>query len=163
MISDTKKVIKLLCLFKKCHLKKFLLHFTTFWLNDVAFDSSSIKAYQKRFLFQNLGTTLRSVHFSEEAILLISYPGELFLRILKFLTLPLLLSCLITVSASINPKVSGKMTVKTVTYFAMTSFISAVIAILMALIIQPGNVMHSSSKPVAPRMKFIDSMLDLGR
>lgn len=106
---------------------------------------------------------MRSVNFSDEAILLISYPGELFLRILKFLTLPLLLSCLITVSASINPKVSGRMTIKTVTYFAMTSMISASIAVMIALIFQPGNVMQTSSKPPGPRMKFIDSMLDLGR
>lgn len=106
---------------------------------------------------------MRSVHFSDEAILLISYPGELFLRILKFLTLPLLLSCLITVSASINPKVSGRMTLKTVSYFATTSFFSAIVAIIMALVIQPGNVAQSSPKVTGPRMKFIDSMLDLGR
>lgn len=115
--------------------------------------------------FLSPGTTLRPMRFSDEAILLISYPGEIFLRILKLLTLPLLLSCLITVSASINPKVSGRMTVKTISYFASTSFVSAVIAILIALVFQPGKVADSAlvSNTVGLKLKFIDSMLDLGR
>lgn len=115
-------------------------------------------------LFSHLGTTLRPMHFSDEAILLISYPGEIFLRVLKLLTLPLLLSCLITVSASINPKVSGRMTIKTIIYFACTSAVSAVIAISIALVLQPGNVNTTIPiKPTGIRLKFIDSMLDLGR
>ncbi|XP_031622947.1 excitatory amino acid transporter 3-like [Contarinia nasturtii] len=55
------------------------------------------------------------------------------------------------------------MTLKTVTYFATTSLISASIAILIALLFQPGEIMQSTQEVNAPRMKFIDSILDLGR
>lgn len=105
------------------------------------------------------------MQFSNESILLISYPGEIFLRILQFLILPLLLSCLITVSASINPEVSGKLTVQTVIYFALTSTISSVIGICLALIFKPGELFSSSIPPPAngTKIQFIDSMLDLGR
>lgn len=105
------------------------------------------------------------MHFSDEAQLLISFPGEIFLRILKLLTLPLLLSCLITVSASINPKVSGRMTIKTISYFASTSMVSAIVGILIALVLRPGTINSSSveSNTVGLKLKFVDSMLDLGR
>lgn len=41
------------------------------------------------------GLTLRQLNLSSESITLISYPGELFLRTLKLMVLPFIISCLI--------------------------------------------------------------------
>lgn len=70
------------------------------------------------------GAILRPYGFSTETILLISYPGELFMRILKLLTLPLLISSLINVSANLNLQMNGKIALRTIIYFALTSMFS---------------------------------------
>lgn len=41
------------------------------------------------------GLTLRPLNLSSDTITLISYPGELFLRTLKLMVLPFIISCLI--------------------------------------------------------------------
>jgi Na+/H+-dicarboxylate symporter len=41
------------------------------------------------------GVGLRPLHLSPDAILLVSYPGELFMRLLKLMILPLVIASLI--------------------------------------------------------------------
>lgn len=111
------------------------------------------------------GTGLRSFNLSADTIMLISYPGELFLRMLKLLTLPMLISSLITVSANLNARLNGKMALRTITYFASTSMFTAFLGICIALSIQPGN--FNTSMTVADNgiklTSFLDNILDLGR
>ena len=52
-----------------------------------------------------LGLGLRNLSIPADTILLISYPGELFMRLLKLMILPLVIASLITGSASLNAKV----------------------------------------------------------
>ena len=52
-----------------------------------------------------LGLTLRNVDMSQECIRMVAYPGELFMRLLKLMILPLVIASLITGSASLNAKV----------------------------------------------------------
>ncbi|KAG4071065.1 hypothetical protein HA402_006851 [Bradysia odoriphaga] len=99
--------------------------------------------------------------------MLISYPGELFLRLLKLVTLPMLVSSLVTVSANLNARMNGKIVFRTLVYFATTSMLSALCGILIAILLQPGNV--SSGKSLdetiqsGQQTKFLDTILDLGR
>lgn len=111
------------------------------------------------------GITFRSHNFSNDTIMLISYPGELFLRLLKLVTLPMLISSLITVSANLNARMNGKIVSRTIIYFASTSMLSAFSGICIGILFKPGNA--SVSRDVIQdriqKTNFLDSILDLGR
>ncbi|GBP84746.1 Putative sodium-dependent excitatory amino acid transporter glt-6 [Eumeta japonica] len=59
-----------------------------------------------------IGFGFRSYNLGADALLLISYPGELFMRVLKLMILPLIIASLIAGSASLNAKMSGKIAAK---------------------------------------------------
>lgn len=98
---------------------------------------------------------------------LISYPGELFMRLLKLLILPLIISSLISGSASLNARMNGRIAVRTFVYFVLTSVFNAFLGICLVLIIHPGSTdMHGDGGVAANPAKtasIFDSLLDLGR
>ena len=53
------------------------------------------------------GLALRYYELEPATIAIIAYPGELFMRLLKLMILPLVIASLITGSASLNAKMSG--------------------------------------------------------
>ena len=54
-----------------------------------------------------------------------SYPGELFMRMLQLMILPLVVASLVTGAAGLNAKLNRKIALRTITYFLSTSLISA--------------------------------------
>ena len=48
---------------------------------------------------------MRQLDLGNETIRMVAYPGELFMRLLKLMILPLVIASLITGSASLNAKV----------------------------------------------------------
>ncbi|KAL7742416.1 hypothetical protein ACLKA6_019047 [Drosophila palustris] len=113
-----------------------------------------------------LGLSLRPLHLDGDSIMLISYPGELFMRVLKLMILPLVISSLIAGSASLNAKMNGKIALRTLIYFASTSLFNAALGIALVLLIHPGNPdLHNADDRATDRkaVKLLDSLLDLGR
>ncbi|KAH8279554.1 hypothetical protein KR018_000819, partial [Drosophila ironensis] len=113
-----------------------------------------------------LGLSLRPLHLHGDSIMLISYPGELFMRVLKLMILPLVISSLIAGSASLNAKMNGKIALRTLVYFASTSFFNAALGIALVLLIHPGNPdLHNADDRSTDRraVNLLDSLLDLGR
>ena len=72
-----------------------------------------------------LGLSLRPLHLSPAMISLIAYPGELFMRLLKLMILPLVVASLVSGAASLNAKINGKIAARTIVYFLSTSLISS--------------------------------------
>eukprot|EP00096_Caligus_rogercresseyi_P015728 TRINITY_DN819_c0_g1_i2.p1 TRINITY_DN819_c0_g1~~TRINITY_DN819_c0_g1_i2.p1 ORF type:complete len:553 (-),score=118.23 TRINITY_DN819_c0_g1_i2:182-1840(-) len=114
-----------------------------------------------------MGLLLRSVDLSPDTIMLLSYPGELFMRLLKLMILPLIIASLITGSASLNAKTNGIVALRTIVYFITTSLISALIGLILVLLIHPGN---SETKSILGdgnteerKLDIMDNFLDLGR
>lgn len=92
------------------------------------------------------------------------------MRILKLMILPLVITSLITGTASINAKMNGKIALRTFVYFAATSIFHALLGTSLALLIHPGDPDLSVSKSAAAEqtansksLNLIDSVLDLGR
>jgi len=86
-----------------------------------------------------LGTFLRVMELESETILLIAYPGELFMRLLKLMILPLIIASLITGAASLNAKMNGMIALRTIVYFIVTSLFSACVGLVLVIAIHPGN------------------------
>ncbi|KAJ0012774.1 hypothetical protein NQD34_017108 [Periophthalmus magnuspinnatus] len=86
-----------------------------------------------------LGFALRPYKMSYREVKYFSFPGELLMRMLQMLVLPLLVSSLITGMAALDSKASGKMGMRAVIYYMTTTFIAVFIGILVVLIIHPGR------------------------
>lgn len=112
------------------------------------------------------GFSLRSMNLSPEAIALVSYPGEIFMRLLKLVLLPLIVSGLITATAGANLRTNRPIAVRTLIYFVFTTFLNALLGICLALLIHPGMTgVDQNPKPVTNNktISLMDSFLDLGR
>ncbi|XP_066509352.1 excitatory amino acid transporter 1-like [Hoplias malabaricus] len=112
-----------------------------------------------------LGFALRPYKLSYREVKYFSFPGELLMRMLQMLVLPLLVSSLITGMAALDSRASGKMGVRAVIYYTTTTVIAVFIGIVMVLIIHPGSGHRDefSSKETIEQVSPADAFLDLIR
>uniref|UniRef100_A0A8C2X375 Amino acid transporter n=1 Tax=Cyclopterus lumpus TaxID=8103 RepID=A0A8C2X375_CYCLU len=112
-----------------------------------------------------LGFLLRGTHLSTQAKIYFSFPGELLMRMLKMLILPLITSSLMSGLSSMESKACCRIGVLTVTYYLWTTFIAVVVGIVLVLIIKPGvgTDMESHRLGGGPVMTSADALLDLIR
>lgn len=115
-----------------------------------------------------LGFVGRYVQFSTTTKLLITFPGEMLLRVLKMLILPLIVSSLITGLAQLDPKSSGKMGLRALGFYVLTTLIATATGITLALIIGPGRNQKdtytaSSKKGPTQQLTTLDALLDIIR
>ncbi|KAK1803753.1 hypothetical protein P4O66_020772, partial [Electrophorus voltai] len=112
-----------------------------------------------------LGFFLRSQQLSEQEVKYFQFPGELLMRMLKMLILPLVVSSLMSGLAALEPKCSGRLGLITVSYYLWTTFLAVVVGIVLVLVVQPGGMAQKedsggASKPI---MSSADALLDLIR
>uniref|UniRef100_A0A8C9WJQ0 Amino acid transporter n=1 Tax=Scleropages formosus TaxID=113540 RepID=A0A8C9WJQ0_SCLFO len=86
-----------------------------------------------------LGFSLRPLKMSYREVKYFSFPGEMLMRMLQMLVLPLLVSSLITGMAALDSRSSGKMGMRAVVYYMTTTFVAVFIGIIIVLIIHPGK------------------------
>ncbi|XP_037585831.1 excitatory amino acid transporter 5 isoform X2 [Cebus imitator] len=112
-----------------------------------------------------LGFFLRTRRLSQQEISYFQFPGELLMRMLKMMILPLVISSLMSGLASLDPKTSSRLGILTVAYYLWTTFMAVVVGIFMVSVIHPGSAAQKetaeqSGKPV---MSSADALLDLIR
>ncbi|XP_011502746.1 PREDICTED: excitatory amino acid transporter [Ceratosolen solmsi marchali] len=118
------------------------------------------------FLGVFIGFSLRPLGLGGDAVMLIGYPGELFMRLLKLMILPLVIASLISGSASLNARMNGMIAVRTLVYFILTSLLNAILGVTIVLLIHPGNPgLREAITPLANAraVNILDNLLDLGR
>ncbi|XP_040276899.1 excitatory amino acid transporter 1 [Bufo bufo] len=109
-----------------------------------------------------LGFSVRSYKMSFREIKYFSFPGELLMRMLQMLVLPLIVSSLVTGMAALDSKASGKMGLRAVVYYMTTTIIAVIIGIIIVVVIHPGKGtkenMHREGKiePVTAADAFMD-------
>ncbi|XP_041863159.1 excitatory amino acid transporter 4 [Melanotaenia boesemani] len=113
-----------------------------------------------------LGFSLRPHNFSLRDIKYFAFPGELLMRMLQMLVLPLIVSSLVTGISSLDSKASGKMGIRAVVYYMVTTLVAVFIGIVIVMIIRPGQ--GSRDSPVAKNgniepVQAADAFLDLIR
>ncbi|KPP70203.1 excitatory amino acid transporter 5-like [Scleropages formosus] len=112
-----------------------------------------------------LGFFLRSRRLSEQEVKYFQFPGELLMRMLKMLILPLVVSSLMSGLAALDAKCSSRLGLITISYYLWTTFVAVVVGIIMVSIIHPGGAAQKedsedSGKPI---MSSADALLDLIR
>ncbi|XDV51918.1 hypothetical protein PO909_020710 [Leuciscus waleckii] len=142
--------------------------------------SVSVRKYVKDYIRRNglltlsvlavitgcvLGFMLRGLALSTQAKIYFSFPGELLMRILKMLILPLITSSLMSGLSSMESKACCRMGVLTVTYYLWTTFIAVVVGIVLVLIIKPGygTDVESNRLGGGQVITSADALLDLVR
>ncbi|XP_049586508.1 excitatory amino acid transporter 5-like [Syngnathus scovelli] len=112
-----------------------------------------------------LGFFLRTKRLSEQEVKYFQFPGELLMRMLKMLILPLVVSSLMSGLAALDAKCSSRLGLITVSYYLWTTFVAVIVGIVMVSVIHPGGAAQKedsedSSKPI---MSSADALLDLIR
>lgn len=98
------------------------------------------------------------------AVMLIGFPGELFMNMLKLLILPLIVASLVTAVASLDSKATAKIGRRTVIYYLSTTFIAVTLGIILVTSIQPGKGgKPDSGGKYTPKYRTVDSLLDVVR
>ena len=94
----------------------------------------------------------------------IKFPGELFIRMLKLIVIPLITSSIIVALNDIDMKSAGRMGRRTMIYYIITTVLSAILGLVLAIIIQPGSdVNEENAKSGSKDRNSVDSFLDLMR
>ncbi|XP_054907946.1 excitatory amino acid transporter 4 [Poeciliopsis prolifica] len=142
-----------------------------------SFSKESLKGFFRRNLFVLftvasvalgviLGFALRPHNLSMREIKYFSFPGELLMRMLKMLVLPLIVSSLVTGISSLDRRASGKMGVRAVVYYMVTTLIAVFIGIVIVMIIRPGKGSRDNPAVKTGNIESIqatDAFLDLIR
>eukprot|EP00112_Aurelia_sp_Birch-Aquarium-sp1_P004755 Seg154.13 transcript_id=Seg154.13/GoldUCD/mRNA.D3Y31 product="Excitatory amino acid transporter 2" protein_id=Seg154.13/GoldUCD/D3Y31 len=98
------------------------------------------------------------------ALVLIGFPGELLMRMLKLLILPLIVSSLIVGLAALDQQASGRLGRRAVCYYMGTTLLAVILGIILVLIINPGGKASLNVKKQKQRdVIALDSFLDLLR
>lgn len=114
-----------------------------------------------------IGLGVRNAALTRTQVIYVGFPGEILIRLLKMIIIPLVVCSLVSGAASIDPKALGKLGGWAMLFFMVTTLIASSIGVVMAFIISPGSV--SVSRPayleedVPASKEIIDSFLDLIR
>ncbi|CAF0913995.1 unnamed protein product, partial [Brachionus calyciflorus] len=116
-----------------------------------------------------LGFVLRAnTNFKPPTKKYFGVPGELFLRGLKFLILPLISSSLITGIAGLGVQKTGKVAARAFTFYFSSTFTAVIVGLILVTTIKPGTLSKNSitikSDPVGNRkVNTADTFIDLLR
>jgi len=114
-----------------------------------------------------ISNTINSIENPEErktTLLLIGFPGELFLNMLKMIVLPLIIASLITALSSLDSASTGKIGRRVLLYYLVTTICASVVGIIMVVTIRPGRIgKEDTSFTKDSEYRTVDSFLDLFR
>ncbi|XP_003922739.1 neutral amino acid transporter A isoform X1 [Saimiri boliviensis] len=119
-----------------------------------------------------LGAALRGLSLSRTQVTYLAFPGEMLLRMLRMIILPLVVCSLVSGAASLDASALGRLGGIAVAYFGLTTLSASALAVALAFIIKPGSGaqtlqssdlgLEDSGPPPVPK-ETVDSFLDLAR
>lgn len=98
-------------------------------------------------------------------IMLIGFPGELFMSMLKMIILPLIVASVITAVSTLNPDVAGRIGRRALIYYLGTLILAALLGLTLVMAIRPGLSDKPSEQKDVKAVKYrnLDSLLDMIR
>ncbi|XP_033916994.1 neutral amino acid transporter A [Melopsittacus undulatus] len=115
-----------------------------------------------------LGTAVRGADLSPAQVAYLAFPGELLLRMLRMVILPLVVCSLVSGAASLDTRSLGRLGGIAVAYFLGTTLLASGLAVALGFIIRPGAGATGLNAPsltgaVPTSKETVDSFLDLIR
>ncbi|KAJ6637409.1 Excitatory amino acid transporter 3 [Pseudolycoriella hygida] len=115
--------------------------------------------------------TASSTQWQQRDIMYLNFIGEIFMRMLKCLILPLMASSIMTAIGSLDLSLSKKIGARAVAFYLTTTFLSVVLGIILTITIQPGASRSDTSNRTIdtefshkPHVSStVDTLLDLVR
>lgn len=104
--------------------------------------------------------------WNQRQLLYIGFIGEMFLRMLKCLILPLIFSSLVFAIGNIDAQLSGKIALRAITFYMTTTVGAIITGIVLVVLVQPGNrgkVEIEEEYVAGKKITTIDTILDLVR
>ncbi|BFZ09357.1 hypothetical protein BsWGS_12396 [Bradybaena similaris] len=105
-----------------------------------------------------LGLTVRIARPSPDALLWIGMPGELYMRLLQAMILPLIVCTVIDGTANTDPKSNGRIGLVTMAYIMTTNTLGVIVGIAIALIISPGSTRADADGGAAPDTRNLQTV-----
>uniref|UniRef100_A0AAG5D9K4 Amino acid transporter n=1 Tax=Anopheles atroparvus TaxID=41427 RepID=A0AAG5D9K4_ANOAO len=115
-----------------------------------------------------LGLLLKNseIPWTEREVMYIQYPGDLFLRMLKCLIVPLLVSSITSAIGSLDLSMSKKIAFRAIVYYFTTTICAVILGIILVSTIRPGTgreVNPIAGKATTRQVLTADTLLDLIR
>lgn len=92
------------------------------------------------------GFILRAIYLKEDGdkfksrtVMYVSFPGDIFLKILKSLILPLIISSLISAVGSLDISLSKQIGIRAILYYLFTTMMAVIMGIFLVIVIHPGG------------------------
>jgi Na+/H+-dicarboxylate symporter len=106
--------------------------------------------------------------FNARTVMYVNFLGDLFLRILKSLILPLIVSSLIAAVGSLDISLSKRIGTRAIAYYLLTTILAVILGIILVVTIKPGgdgleNHKSEGDKPSTRAVTTPDTLLDLVR
>ncbi|XP_008574118.1 PREDICTED: neutral amino acid transporter B(0) [Galeopterus variegatus] len=106
-----------------------------------------------------------------ERLTAFAFPGELLLRLLRMIILPLVVCSLVGGASSLDPSALGRLGAWALLFFLVTTLLASALGVGLALALQPGAAFTAINSSVgatgaiepAPSKEVLDSFLDLVR
>lgn len=104
--------------------------------------------------------------WTQRDIMYIQYPGDLFLRMLKCLIVPLLVSSITSAIGALDLTLSKKIALRSIVYYFTTTICAVILGIILVSVIRPGEGGNSDQQlggKISRDVLTADTLLDLVR
>ncbi|KAK3740460.1 hypothetical protein RRG08_000447 [Elysia crispata] len=86
-----------------------------------------------------VGLLVRTVDLGQDGILWLGLPGELYMRILKCIIIPLIVCSVIDGTSSTDPRTNGKLGLVSLAYMIISNSIGAILGLVLCVLFKPGS------------------------
>lgn len=116
-----------------------------------------------------LGLGLKTLgHWTPRERMYLNFPGDIFLRMLKCLIVPLLVSSITSAIGALDLSLSKKIAIRSIVYYFVTTVCAVILGIILVNVIRPGAVDtfaedESSKGKIQRNVLTADTLMDLVR
>ncbi|KAK5900107.1 hypothetical protein CesoFtcFv8_009513 [Champsocephalus esox] len=120
------------------------------------------------FLGIVLGVVLKTfVPMSNLTIHYLGFPGEVFMRVLQMVTIPLMVTSVITGVCSMSAGSSKKISIRAAAYFISTTLVAVAIGLILVLLVKPGVSLNDPMRELDEdddgALSTLEALMDLIR
>lgn len=106
---------------------------------------------------------IRNPEDKATTLMLIGFPGELLMNMLKMMILPLIIASLVCSTSSLDARVAGRIGRRTLIFYLSTTLIASTVGVCLAAAIKPGEIGEGGGDKREKTARNLDGFLDVLR